>query len=74
MLGLFTFRDFGLHSNIAFYLLYAVPVIAHHLFPLLIPTLSRKHLALLLGLSTAFMLVLNIIIFSPSAVFIYFRF
>jgi alginate O-acetyltransferase complex protein AlgI len=74
MLSPSLFYDFGLNVKLLIALIFSVPVIAHNLFPLLIPKLSRTNLAFVLGLSTAVMLLLNFIIVSPSTVFIYFRF
>ena len=74
MLSLNVWHDVRIHSKMAFYLLYAVPVVVHNFFPLLIPAISRKRLGLVLGASTALMLLMNIIICSPRTAFIYFRF
>jgi alginate O-acetyltransferase complex protein AlgI len=74
MLQLTAPHDFRVHPLIGIYLLYALPVIAHHLFPLLMQVVGRNRLGIVLGASTGVMLLLNIIIFSPTAVFIYFRF
>ncbi len=57
-----------------FYLLFAVPVIIHNCFPLILKAAGRRRLGLLLGISTALMLLLNLIVSSPSVTFIYFRF
>ena len=67
-------RDYRVRPLLVFALIYALPVIAHNLFPLLMRAAGRKRLGFLLGASTGGMLLLNFIIFSPSAVFIYFRF
>jgi len=65
---------FLIHRTIAVYLLCALPVLAHNYVPLLLKAVGRKRLGFVLGTSTGFLLLLNIIVFSPAAVFIYFRF
>jgi len=62
------------HMKVVALLVLALPVIAHNCFPIFMTRIGRRNLGLVLGISSGVMLVLNIIIFSPTAVFIYFRF
>jgi len=62
------------HLKVVAELAFAVPVVAHNFFPCLLNKMSRSTLMIVLGVLTGLLFVLNIIIFSPAAVFIYFRF
>jgi hypothetical protein len=62
------------HLKVAAILVFALPVVAHNFFPCLLPKMSRSMLMIVLGVLTGLLLVLNVIIFSPESVFIYFRF
>jgi alginate O-acetyltransferase complex protein AlgI len=66
--------SFYVRSQILEPLLYAVPVVAHQLSPLLIRYLDRRHLPYVLGAGTGVMLLLTIVVHSHSKVFIYFKF
>jgi alginate O-acetyltransferase complex protein AlgI len=52
----------------------ALPVLLHQLAPLLIWKVNRRRLPQALGLMTAVLLVLNVVVVSPAKVFIYFKF
>ena len=62
------------HVKVAAILVFALPVVAHNFFPCLLPKMSRPTLMIVLCILTGLLLVLNIIVFSPESVFIYFRF
>jgi len=62
------------HLKLVAVLAFALPVVAHNFFPCLLNKISRSALMVVLGALTGLLFVLNIIIFSPEAVFIYFRF
>jgi hypothetical protein len=47
---------------------------AHQLSPILIRRLDHRRLAYVLGAGTGVMLLLDIVVTSPSKVFIYFKF
>jgi alginate O-acetyltransferase complex protein AlgI len=66
--------SFYVRSQILEPLLFAVPVMAHQLSPFLIRHLGRRRLPYVLGAGTGVMLLLAIVVHSPSKVFIYFRF
>ena len=55
-------------------MIYAVPVFAHQLSPLLIRRVKRRLLPFALGAGTAVILLLDVVVHSHSRVFIYFRF
>jgi len=74
MIPLMDGRPFVVHRTFLMSLVCAIPVILHHCAPYLIRKLERRFLAVALGLSTSVMLVLNFIVFSPTKIFIYFRF
>lgn len=69
-----TLHSFSLHRRFLLVLIWALPVVAHNWAPLLLRKIPRRRLGLVLGIGTGVVLVLNIIIYSPSAVFIYFTF
>ena len=62
------------HLKLVAVLVFALPVVAHNFFPCVLDKISRSTLIVVLGVLTGLLFVLNIIIFSPEAVFIYFRF
>jgi alginate O-acetyltransferase complex protein AlgI len=66
--------SFYVDSKILEPLLYAVPVMAHQLSPLLIRRLGQRRLPYVLGAGTGVMLLLDLVVASPSKLFIYFRF
>jgi hypothetical protein len=66
--------SFQLRNQLLEPMLYAIPVIAHQLSPLLIRSVGLRRLPYVLGAGTGIMLLLDIVIYSPSKVFIYFRF
>jgi hypothetical protein len=55
-------------------MIYAVPVFAHQLSPLLIRRMGRRLLPFALGAGTAVILLLDVVVHSHSRMFIYFRF
>lgn len=66
--------SFYVNAKILEPILYAVPVMAHQLSPILIRRLDHRRLAYVLGAGTGVMLLLDIVVTSPSKVFIYFKF
>jgi hypothetical protein len=55
-------------------LLFAAPLMAHQLSPLIIRRVGRRRLPYLLGAATAILVLLDIVVYAPSRVFIYFSF
>lgn len=74
MVHLTSHSQFVVNRTLFLCVLFAAPAVAHNFVPLLLKAAGRKRLGLILGVSTALMLVLNFMIYSPDTVFIYFRF
>jgi alginate O-acetyltransferase complex protein AlgI len=55
-------------------LLIAAAAVVHQLTPFWIGRVPRRHLGLCLGFSSAILLLINVVVHSPSKVFIYFNF
>ena len=72
--GMIVPTSFQLRGQLLEPVLYAIPVIAHQLSPLLIRSVGLRRLPYVLGAGTGIMLLLDIVTYSPSKVFIYFRF
>src|SRR5262249_62229256 len=66
--------SFYVSSQILEPLVYAIPLMAHHLSPLLIRRIGRRRLPYVLGAGTGIMLWMDIVVYSYPKVFIYFRF
>jgi len=61
-------------SEILFALVFALPVVVHHGAALLLPRLPRRFLGGALGLATAIMLLVCLVVTAPSKTFLYFKF
>jgi alginate O-acetyltransferase complex protein AlgI len=72
--GMIVPTSFQVRSQFLEAMLFAIPVIAHQLSPLLIRSVGLRQLPYVLGAGTGTMLLLDIVTYSPSKVFIYFRF
>ncbi|HEV8016447.1 MAG TPA: MBOAT family O-acyltransferase [Stellaceae bacterium] len=62
------------HGAVLFPLLIAAGAVLHQMTPLALARLPRRYLATSLGLTTGALLVLDLLVYSPESVFIYFRF
>jgi len=65
---------FILHGPLRVALVFCLPVLLHHAYPLVLWRLRGLRLAGTLGALTGAMLVLTVVIYSPPKVFIYFKF
>ncbi|HUJ03778.1 MAG TPA: MBOAT family O-acyltransferase, partial [Rhizomicrobium sp.] len=65
---------FAVRSGLFFPLLIASGAVLHHVSPLCIARLPRRRLGLLLGAATGILLMLDLVVYSPNKVFIYFKF
>ncbi|HKT17683.1 MAG TPA: MBOAT family O-acyltransferase [Stellaceae bacterium] len=65
---------FMVQSRLLFPLAIAGGAVLHHLSPLCIATLPRRRLGLFLGVTTGILLMLDLMVYSPNKVFIYFKF
>jgi alginate O-acetyltransferase complex protein AlgI len=65
---------FPSHRSLVLLLLASIPILVHNFAPIFLGTIKRRHLGGILGVITGFLLVINIIFYSPKTVFIYFKF
>ena len=72
--GMIAPTSFVVDSKFLEPLVFAALIVAHQLSPLLLRSLDRRRLPYILGAATGIMLLLNLVVHSHSAVFIYFRF
>lgn len=75
--AMFRFNHAGawsVHGGLVLSLLFALGAVLHQTTPLWINRVPRKHLGVLLGAATGILLVLDIVVYSPSKTFIYFQF
>jgi len=74
--GMFTLsaHPFQLCNPVAGLWICALPVVLHQIAPLFLWKIGRRRLPLVLGVMTAALLVLDLVVISPTKVFIYFRF
>lgn len=64
----------AVHGRMIFPLLIASGAVLHQLTPFAIASVPRRHLGTWLGIATGVLLVLDVLVYSPNKVFIYFKF
>jgi alginate O-acetyltransferase complex protein AlgI len=74
MAGMFNLTDLKLSPGLSVTLVFAVPVILHQLFPLILWRIGRRRLPSFFGAITGVLLLINIVVAAPGRVFIYFKF
>ncbi len=65
---------FAVHSAMILPLLVGAGAVLHHLVPAGIAAIPRRNLGTWLGIATAVLLVLDLVVYSPNKTFIYFKF
>ncbi len=74
---MFNFRssqNFYVHMQLIWLLIFAIPPLLHHLAPVFLRHLGRRRLVPFLGITTGTMIILSVLLVSPTKVFIYFKF
>ncbi len=74
MFGVDGFASLAIHDYLFVPLLIALGAVLHQLTPLWITRVPRRHLGIYLGAATAVLLLVDIVVYSPNKVFIYFKF
>jgi alginate O-acetyltransferase complex protein AlgI len=75
--GMATFGSAGtltIRADILVTLIFALPIVAHHAIGIVLPALPRRSLGIVMGLTTAGMLICNLTAISATRTFIYFKF
>lgn len=62
------------HGAVVFPMLLGAGAVLHQMTPLALARLPRRHLASCLGVATGVLLVLDVLVYAPERVFIYFKF
>ncbi|HVA13520.1 MAG TPA: MBOAT family O-acyltransferase, partial [Stellaceae bacterium] len=65
---------FAVHGRLILPLLIGAGAVLHHAAPIGLATVPRRYLGTCLGVATGVLLVLDLIVYAPNKVFIYFKF
>lgn len=74
MAGMFNLTNLKVSPGLSATLVFALPVILHQLFPLILWRVGRRRLPSFLGAITGMLLLIDITVAAPARVFIYFKF
>ena len=72
--AMFTTFDLSSNGDYGQLFLFAIPVVAHQFAPTFMRATGHRNIGVLIGVTTAILLALDIMVMAPSKVFIYFRF